>query len=129
MAALETAFHEYVGVVVARVPVGEIVVGAAGMPTGAGVGVGVGDGVGEGVGAGVGVGVGVAPGAVMVRAPLHGLVPDTFAAFTNQLYVAADASGVAGVTEQVPVPAPQLAPAAVYMVLISTPEVFCTSSV
>ena len=115
----------YVGSVVTSVPVGETVTGVAGIPTGAGVGVGVGDGVGEGVGAGVGVGV--APGAVMPRGALYALVPETFAALTNQLYAAPAASGVLGVTVQVPVPAPQFAPAAVYMVLMRTPAVFCTS--
>ena len=82
-----------------------------------------------GPGAGVGEGVGVEPEAVTARGALHALVPEAFAAFTNQLYVVPLASAVAGVTEHVPVPAPQFAPVAVYMMLTSTPAVFCTSSV
>ena len=63
---------------------------------------------------------------MIVLAPLHGLVPNEFVAFTNQLYVAPAASDVPGVYVHVPVPAPQPTAVALTLVPISTPAVFCT---
>ena len=77
----------YVGITVPVLPLGEIVVGADGAPD--------------------------APPTVNVRGALHAPVPKLLVALTNQLYGTPLASAVAGVAEQVPVPAPQFAPAAV----------------
>jgi hypothetical protein len=82
------AFQMYVGIVVVIVPMGLTVVGAAG---------------GEGT---------TLEFTVIVRAALQALVPTLFVALTNQLYMAPFESTAAGITEHVPVPAPQPAAAA-----------------